>query len=193
MGRTKKTALTIDQSYKIELAYLIKNNILIKGRINTGVISWGAESIFIEAAFTKSKKYVRFQYSAGNTLYNYKISIDTTPSNLGRGERLYFVCPISGNNCNILYRAYGSPIWKSFGAYEERIYYPTQIASRLFRHIEARESAQKRLLTTLQTRRRSIAYNGTPTKRANRIIQLSSKAALHEMKLLNTAFTRFGA
>jgi hypothetical protein len=55
---------------------------------------------------------------------DYKIQLTSIPSNLGRGEVLYFVCPTSGRRARILYRAYGSHYFKSRQAYRKEFIMP---------------------------------------------------------------------
>lgn len=102
---------------------------------------------------------------------NDTIYIEAVPSNLGKGNVLYFICPASGKRCRILYKAYGCPIWKSRQSYYNRIYYPTQQSSKLVyannRYWQLDEQIEK-----LKGKRGPGTYRGKPTKRAERLKRL---------------------
>ena len=77
----------------------------------------------------------------------------------------YFICPASGRHCRILYRAFGSPIWKSRQAYSERLYYESQLWSKNQRVYGQWYLAEKRLRELSTGVRKQTTYNGMLTRR----------------------------
>lgn len=160
---------------RIELAYLKKSKILVKGQVLSSTLSWSnGSSISIKTYYTEEDKYLLLNYTINEELeMSYKIRIREVPSNLGKGNVPYMVCPMSGKLCRKLYMAYGSNHFKSIKAYKNRIYYRGQLSPSnnyndkywsLLNHLE-----------TKPTKRWQTHYNGIPTKRYLREIELDDK------------------
>ena len=125
MGRYTTGAITTKEAIRIELSYLIKMGMIRKGFKLSTSLSWNNNySIQIETSYgIEVENYIRLIYiltdGEGNKKnYDYKIRLVAIPSNLRKGEVLYFSCPITSNKCRVLYRCYGSTIWKSRDAYK---------------------------------------------------------------------------
>ncbi len=99
--------------------------------------------------------------------FGYKIEIVGVPSNLGRGELLYFICPVTGEKCRVLYKAYGSDTWQSRKAYFRPIYYDLQQCSKLDRY-NTKYWILERELTDICKKRTNSTYRGNKTKTAIR-------------------------
>lgn len=178
MGRNSTGALTTTEISRIELSYLLKKGYIQKGKHITAPLSWTNGSwISIESKYTEEEHYLRLKYILTDsrdgkaTELDYKITLYAKPSNLGKGEVLYFVCPRSGNLCRILYRAYGSLKWKCRQAYSCRIYYPIQTSSKMSKYNDRYWEAERALEKMYQERATST-YRGKPTRRALRIERL---------------------
>lgn len=181
MGRNSTGAWTTNESSRIELKYLLENKILIKGSRTTGALSWtNGSTISFETQYDSNEIYFKLKYtltekSNGNQFeYDYKIQLAAYPSNLGKGEVLYFLCPVTGEPCRILYRAYGSHIYKSRDSYQNRIYYPSQTCSKKDRHNNRYWKLEKQLKELAKLRKTST-YKGKVTKRALRVKKLDNK------------------
>ena len=187
MGRVSTGAITTKESARIELSYLLREGYIKKEGHILGSLSWtDGSSITIESKYTEDEKYLRLVYtlidSTGEKYsLDYKVGLYTKPSNLGVGEVLFFVCPQARNLCRVLYRAYGSPIWKSRGSYARYVYYPQQISSKRSKYND-RYWDLKRKLEELYKKRASYTFKGKSTKRAERIDRL--ERALHRMNSL---------
>ncbi|MDB5147093.1 MAG: hypothetical protein JWQ57_1113, partial [Mucilaginibacter sp.] len=96
---------------------------------------------------------------------DYRIALFEKASNLGKGSVLYLVCPESGMNCRVLYRAYGCHRWKAREAYKNRLYYPIQLSSKMDRYNDRYWELDKQL-TADRSRRLITHYKGQLTKRA---------------------------
>ena len=186
MGRWSTGALTTGEVCRIELSYLLRQGMILKGQRLTSSLSWTNDSnIIVISCYTDSEKYIRLSYVLTSWddnrkhNYDYKIQLASVPSNLGRGEVLYFICPESNKRCRVLYRCYGSHKWKSREAYNKRIYYTGQNSSKFFystdRYFELKKQLEK--LEQLSTKDH---YQGKATKLQKRIKRLKGKMMLHD-------------
>lgn len=184
MGRYSRGAVTTAEVLKIDLSYLIRGKYIQQGQQVNGILSWHSSTGKEIASISTYSHYVdeyqiilHLTYQAIDSLSGVSkectevIQLEAVPSNLGKGHTLYFVCPQTQQRCRILYRCYDSPIWKSRGAYSNRIYYPSQKSSKMqyannrFWELDTRVKA-------LEGTRKAGTYRGKPTKRANRIERL---------------------
>jgi hypothetical protein len=188
MGRKPTGAKCVRQALKIDLSWMLKNGYFQPGKLATGVMIWreGWRSqpertkVAEIAIQTISNEFMvlRYQiiYQTGEAVTKEcRVDIATVPSNLGKGNVLYFVCPETGRRCRVLYNCYNSPIWKSREAYSHRIYYDTQQESKMNR-ANGQWWDIEHLLPKLRTPvRKSKTYAGKPTRRMQRIYRLWDK------------------
>ena len=186
MGRHSTGAWTTSESQKIDLSFLLRNGYIKKGGKHTGWMGWtdswwgkDTGSITIESCYTEEDKYIRLIYTStdldGNKQdQDYKIRLTTRPSNLGKGEVLYFICPRTGRLCRILYNAYYYGKFMSRYGYNYRLYYPGQISSQYSRYNEIYWTLDHQL-KKLYKQRRTSTYNGKITRRAQRILTKEDK------------------
>jgi len=133
MGRWYEGAKYESQCLRIELPYLLKNKYIVKGFCTKGAITWNDNSkVDFEASYTTEEKYIELSYTVSSNVkssqdFKYRIGITTIPSNLGKGEIPFFICPATRRKCRILYMAYDSDKWFSRNAYNRRIYYRSQL------------------------------------------------------------------
>jgi len=86
---------------------------------------------------------------------------------------LYFLCPVTGERCRILYKCYGSKIWKSRDSYSYPIYYPCQVASKKGYFDERYWTIERRLDNMSIPVKKH--YRGAPTRPQRRIIELEEQ------------------
>lgn len=175
MGRNNTGAVTTAECTRIELSTLIRWGYFKKGCIVSGNIKWtNGNAISISVDYSKGNPvmtviYTITDHSTGQKYpYNYDIDLVKRPSNLGKGEVLYFVCPDSGKRCRILYRAYGYHKWKCREAYQNRIYYATQVCSKREKYNDRYWQLENKL-DEYRKGRQSYTYNGQETKRAAKV------------------------
>jgi hypothetical protein len=77
--------------------------------VKSGVIKWSISGevnsrIGIKSTILEHVKYITFAYTQNGESINYNVRLISIPSNLGKGEILYFVCPTTGKRCRKLYR-----------------------------------------------------------------------------------------
>lgn len=184
MGRNKTGAITTGEAFRIKISHLLKSGYLVRGKVTEGRLVWNSQyeentaSICIHCSYPLEGpieirlKYQSTKGQAGEAeVHNELIRVDRLPSNLGKGEVLYFTCPQKGHRCKILYLCYGSTIWKSREAYKNRIYYPSQKASDLNYHNERYWQLEEQI-ERLKGKRGPGSYCGNPTKRAKRLAHL---------------------
>jgi hypothetical protein len=186
MGRYKTGALTNSEVVRIELPYLLKHGLIKKGCHITGTLSWNnGNTIGIESDLTGGNRYLRLNYQNENrqtgevTRHDYQIQLTSITSNLGIGEILYFVCPDTGHRARILYKCYGSLIWKSRFAYQQRIYYESQAVSKLDYHNTMYWRIDK-LLDSIYRKAIKSHYREKETKTQMRIHYLESKRTYYD-------------
>jgi len=175
MGRWNTGAQTTRGAKRLELSYLVKNNLIKKGFTTSSRLSWSSENeehgnIGIECRYRgDGNDYIRLFYTVTansvKTDYDYKIPLIEKDSNLGKGKVLYMSCNRSGYLCRILYLAYDSPYFKARQAYRNRIYYPIQTCSKLFRYNSRYFELESQILKESQ-KRYTYTYNGLVTRRA---------------------------
>lgn len=190
MGRNSSGAATTTSSQRIELSYLLKHGLVEKGRQINGSLSWESRGektgeIRIDSDYQPGNGgYLRLRYrltTGGNDCdYDYRIELIEQPSNLGKGTLLYMICPESGRRCRILYRSYGSHVWKAREAYQNRIYYPLQLSSKMDRYNDRYWALEKQLKKN-EDKRLNASYKGKPTKRALRRRSLADKQQLMDI------------
>lgn len=180
MGRNR-TGTTTKESYRIELSYLIKKGFIKKGKSISFSLKWtGGSSIAVLCHYTDKEQYMRVNYiltswDGQKSEHDYKIQLSFVPSNLGRGYVPFFLCPDTGNRCRILYRTYGSPIWKSRQAYRKTIFYPSQVSSKIYKYCDEYWRLEDEIEKLKEETRNQTHYNGKPTRRYKRLQRLIEK------------------
>lgn len=205
MGRDR-TGTTTAETCRIELSYLLNNDFIQKGSNTNGTLNWtDGSSIAIECKYTNEEQYIRLLYTLTSwngekSELDYKIQLSFVPSNLGKGEVPYFLCPATGNRCRILYRAYGSHIFKSRSAYNHTIFYPSQVSSKIYKYCDEYWRLDKEIKKLKEETRNQTHYNGKPTRRYKRLQRLIEKqnradylrfTPAHMPKLLRDSFPDF--
>lgn len=184
MGRTSTGAVTTGEVMRLELSYLKKHGYLKEGK-TMGYLTWtSGASINITSHIGDDERYIRLTYSfkSGNhegKQMDYNIWLTFVPSNLGRGEVPYFVCPYSGRRARILYLCYGSLKFRCRTAYPFRIYYDAQQCSKLSYH-NTRYWKLEKELERCNTRSKKKHYQGKETRLGKRIGYLRERQEYHD-------------
>ena len=185
MGRWSR-ATTTRQALRIELSSLLKKKLIVKGSVTQASFSWSnGSSIGMVSNYDDDEIWIQLNYTLTDEddvkhKYNYKIHLTTLPSNLGKGEVLYFVCPSSGKRCRILYKAYGYHKWKSRESYQNRIYYPLQTENDRYYSCEAGHRLGDRIDELRSRKKRHKTHLGKPTKKELLIQKLEAKKDYHD-------------
>ena len=173
--------LTVKEVYRIELSYLLEKEYVKKNTVISGLLSWtDGSSIQFYSDLTTERHYIRLMYRlhSPDQVIDYKVYLTYVKSNLGKGMVPYFKCPASGRHCRILYRAFGSPIWKARQAYSERLYYESQLWSKNQRVYGQWYLAEKRLRELSIGVRKQTTYNGNLTRRRKAQMKWETKSLI---------------
>jgi hypothetical protein len=179
MGRSFKACTK--GTMKLELSALIKAGLIKKDGKRSGEISWSNGCrLSIVTHNTTNERFMQLSYAimtgSEKKVMDYKINLDSVPSNLGNGEILYFQCPVTGERCRILYMTYGSDIFQSRQAYDTRIYYNLQSSAKRWRPNTKYWNLDSRI-KELEAMRFTDTYKGQETKRALLLQRLKAEQA----------------
>lgn len=176
MGRWSTGAQTCEGSLRIELSYLLKSKLIEKGKHKLCSFSWSnGSSIGLTSKYIGEDKWIQLSYCSTDrntgekTNYDYKIYLTTVLSNLGKGEVLYFICPVSGKKCRVLYKAYGYDRWKSREAYRNRLFYKSQLSSKMNYPNDRYWAITRKLEKIMDEKHLTPMYNGERTRKFKRI------------------------
>lgn len=172
MGRKGSGVYNTHESSSLELSFLKKKGLLPSTGSLQYDLKWGNGNVInVQTNCVDGSGYIRLSYTIVDNKtgvkqhYNYEIEVVSFPSNLGKGQVSYFICPHTGLKCRILYLAYDSNKWMSRKAYNERIYYPLQQCSKLDKYHVRYQSLKNRLCSDDRKRTNSV-YKGQTTKTA---------------------------
>jgi hypothetical protein len=183
-------ACTVKSSLRLELKTLLKRGLLKEGQVLLSDYSWtSGANIKVLGSWKGNDKHFRLVYNhtdnEGNKItYDYNVQLETVKSNLGKGEVLYFVCPVSGKRCRTLFSAYNSALFKAKAAFKNRIYYNCQRQSK-YNYWLTRYWDLKKELEELENKPYRESYNNKPTRTHLRIEQLRKRLAKYNMKMDN--------
>jgi hypothetical protein len=184
MGRSS-SATVIANTTRLELSYLIKQGFIRKDCSNQGAIEWGnGNSVYVKSYYGLDEAYIDLKYKYQDQVIEHRIKLVLVPSNLGKGDVLYFICPQTHKRCRILYLCDGTPVFKSREAYSKRIYYESQRSSYLQYHNDKYWS-YKTKLETLYEKSKKSHYRGKPTRLEHRIEKLESKRIYHDSMMFS--------
>lgn len=178
MGRNR-SSITTKEVKRIDLGYLLRNKFIEKGKTKFFTLSWTNDNnISVFSKYTKEEQFIKLSYTNSDywtnekTEHDYKIQIALVPSNLGKGYVPYLVCPVSGLRCRILYKAYGSEIWKARKAYKKTIFYESQTSSKYSRYNDEYWRLEKEIKRLRNQKRWQTHYKRKETRRYKRYKRL---------------------
>ena len=97
----------LDRVDQISITKLREWGYLDSGIIKSGTITWSIHGTVTDRISIASNMtgvpYIELDYKCGGKPYNYRVWIESVPSNLGKGEVLYFRCPHTHKLCRKLY------------------------------------------------------------------------------------------
>ncbi|MGO4820947.1 MULTISPECIES: hypothetical protein [unclassified Flavobacterium] len=174
MGRYANYPTTVEDCLYLSIKKLKEWNYLNYLGTKSGTISWtrnGQEHSNISISVIKNDfdTFIVLNYKSNGEPRNYKVQIISKPSNLGKGEVFYFVCPTTKKHCRKLYLHGGYFLHRE--AFKS-LMYSKQLESKknrgLFKILEAchisDEVFEERYKKYFKTH-----YNGNETKRFKRL------------------------
>lgn len=143
--------------------------------IKSGLISWSISGevhskIGIKSTILKQKKFITLEYTQNGESIKYDVRIESIPSNLGKGEILYFVCPNTGKHCRKLY--HNSKYFLHREAFRY-LYYEKQIEPKKSRYLHSifdKVFLKDEVYEEQYKKHFKTHYNGKITKRYKKIL-----------------------
>lgn len=143
--------------------------------IKSGVINWSIEgeitsSINIKCTILEQNKFITLTYNQNGESISYNVQIISIPSNLGKGEILYFLCPTILKYCRKLYHVNKYFLHREAYKY---LYYEKQNVSKKTRQLHYaldRIYLRDEIFEKQYKKHFKTHYNGKPTKRYQKIL-----------------------
>jgi|LauGreSuBDMM15SN_2_FD.fasta_scaffold121587_2 hypothetical protein len=172
--------MSIENTNTISITKLKEWGYLNNG-IKTGVISWSISGevhsrIGIKSTIFEHLKYITFEYTQNGENINYDVRIESIPSNLGKGEILYFICPSTGKQCRKLYHHSKYFLHREAFRY---FYYDKQIESKKSRYLVSifdKAFLKDEIYEEQYKKHFKTHYNGKLTKRYKKILEKIKRA-----------------
>ena len=170
-----------NEALQISISKLKEWEYLNPEQIKSGTITWSRNgnetgSISIKVNTHSEQPYIELDYKYRDEPRNYKVSLVSIPSNLGKGLIWYFLCPQTNKRCRKLYSIGGYFLHRE--AFEGCMY-ESQIQSKKYRQLDKTLGAYFRtddLYSQLYQKHFKKYYAGKPTKRYLQIMEQIQKA-----------------
>ena len=175
MGRMSTYPTLYEERTKLDVFKLRKDGVISQGYITGGSIEWSRRgevfsSISYRCDMSKGKSQIKLSYIFKSEEREYIIQIVSVPSNLGKGEIYYFLCPETGKKCRFLYSIGG---WFLHRKAFQQVYYEKQTyskamrdADRFFRSFNLADKARQEINSKYFKK----FYAGKPTKRYKKLM-----------------------
>jgi len=165
-----------DECKQISITDLKRWEYLKPEQCKRGTINWyrGEEntgSIGIWVITNSESPYLELDYKYNGNPVNYQVPLVTIPSNLGKGNIWYFLCPVTRKRCRKLYQ-----VGERFLHREafKGCFYQKQVCSKFYRHLEntiGRAFEADEAYEEMQKPYFKKKYNGKSTKRYLRLLK----------------------
>lgn len=171
MSRHSTIPTLYDEVLQISITKLKKWGYLDENGFRSGRITWSrhgieTSSIGILADMRDDFPYIELEYTYNKEeKRKYKIYLDSIPSNLGKGEIWYFVCPSTFKFCRKLYSVGGYFLHRE--AFKG-CFYDSQVQSKYYRFVDKNYGSYfkiDQLYEELYKKNFKKFYAGKPTKR----------------------------
>ncbi len=106
MAKRKTCPTLFEECNRIELSFLWKQHAMWLPRRIAASMSWtsrGRPAGNIDLIIDTREMYIELDYKYGDEPRHYRVQLVSVPSNLGKGQVWYFLCPHTGKRCRILY------------------------------------------------------------------------------------------
>lgn len=170
-----------DEALQIDISKLKEWGYLNPEQIRSGTLIWSRNgnktgSISINVNTTKEQPFIELDYKYKNEPRKYKIDLVSVPSNLGKGEVWFFLCPQTYKRCRKLYSIGGYFLHReAFSGCR----YESQTHSKKWRQIEKIYGCYfdiDKNYEKLFSKHFKRTYNGKPTKRYLKLMKEIKKA-----------------
>lgn len=168
-----------DESLQISITKLKEWEYFIPEQIKSGTLTWSRNGnttgrMSIRVNTLCERPYIELDYKYKDEPRNYRVWLVSVPSNLGRGDIWYFLCPQTNKRCRKLYsiggyflhrEAFMGCMYKSQAETKPKGFFKTFIT---FIKIDD-------LYDLIEKKHFKKTYNGKPTKRYLRIMEQIEK------------------
>ena len=169
-----------DNVLQISITKLKELNYLKPNQVKSGTITWSRNgnkigSILIKANTNSKDPYIELNYNYKNEPRKYKIQLVSVPSNLGKGNIWYFICPDTNKLCRKIYSINGYFFHRE--AFKGCLY-ESQTQSKGSKQMDKLIGADiilDQLYRQLYKKHFKKFYAGKPTKRYLRILKQINK------------------
>jgi hypothetical protein len=170
-----------NEALQISISKLKEWEYLNPEQIKSGTITWSRNgnqtgSISIKVNTHSEQPYIELDYKYRDEPRNYKVSLVSKPSNLGKGLIWYFLCPQTNKRCRKLYSIGGYFLHRE--AFNGCMY-EIQTQSKKYRQLDKTLGAYFKtddLYSQLYQKHFKKTYAGKPTKKYLRIMEQIQKA-----------------
>lgn len=170
-----------NEALQISISKLKEWEYLNAEQIKSGTITWSRNgnptgSISIKVNTHSEQPYIELDYKYRDEPRNYKVSLVSMPSNLGKGLIWYFLCPETNKRCRKLYSIGGYFLHRE--AFNGCMY-ETQTQSKKYRQLDKTLGAYFKtddLYSQLYQKHFKKTYAGKPTKKYLRLMKEIKKA-----------------
>lgn len=174
MPRISTMPTILEEKKFISLNELKKWGYLSEVQNKVGSIEWSRNgevysSIGLRSDIDEDYSYLILDYTKQEQYFKYRIDLVRVPSNLGKGEVFYFICPITKKRCRKLY------LIGDYFAHREaykNIYYEKQTYSKNMRDLDRFFSSfpkADKASAEMYSKHFKRFYNGQPTKRYKKL------------------------
>jgi len=176
MPKTSTFPALYDDAIAVSITKLKKWGYLRPNQYKSGTLTWSrggntTGSIRIRIDTYADNPHIELSYKYRDKPVNYKVQLVSVPSNIGKGEIWYFLCPHTGKRCRKLYSIGERFLHRE--AYRGCMYESQTYSSktrRLFKLYDKVFGADK-LYEQLHSKYFKRAYAGKPTKRYLKLVQ----------------------
>ncbi len=176
MPRISTSPTLYEEVLQVRLSKLKELGFLKSNSCQSGTLTWSrrgevTNSIGIKVDTRKAPSYVRLTYTWRGEDRNYLIPLITVPSNLGRGQVPYFLCPHTHKRCRILY--FGGGYFLHREAFPGFMYERQTYSShwRFLERAAALAFGCNKIYEELNSKYFKTHYAGKPTKRYLRLMK----------------------
>ena len=165
-----------DEVPQLKITSLLRMGILAAGQYRHQTVRWqqrGANAATAHIScntLQQDSAFMEISYEHTGKLVKSKVTLTTIPSNLGKGQVYYFICPQTKVRCSTLYLINGLFLHRSasMGTYRIKNIYPkTRERNKWVKNIHARINAGNELNQPYF----KATYAGAPTKRYRKILR----------------------
>ncbi|TKJ36310.1 MAG: hypothetical protein CEE38_12920 [Planctomycetes bacterium B3_Pla] len=186
---------TAEDCRSVSISFLKKHDYFSEPCCMSGTISWKnyngeqTASIGVTVSTLDGENYIRFQYtttdrnSGEKTEYDYRVSLTTTPCNLG-GVRYWFVCPLSkggvycGRRVAKLYKAPGASYFGCRHCYDLSYESRNETRSGMFGAFGG-VLRTERQMEELRSQINRWTYQGRPTRKVRKLHTLEQRMEVY--------------